>query len=83
MFWLPKGWVPYAGEWILSFPRGPLGGVSINVWGMACAGVIGLVTEAIVAVWALRSKAEEVKKVEEIKEEKKGPDVEIRQRKEL
>ncbi|KAG0652024.1 Guided entry of tail-anchored s 1 [Hyphodiscus hymeniophilus] len=25
MFWIPKGWVPYYAEWLLSFPRAPLG----------------------------------------------------------
>ena len=54
MFWLPQGWVPYQVEWILSFPRAPLGSVSINVWGIACASVIGLASEAIRAGWTLR-----------------------------
>ena len=55
MFWLPQGWVPYQVEWILSFPRAPLGSVSINVWGIACASVIGMVTEGVIAVWTLRA----------------------------
>lgn len=55
MFWLPVGWVPYPAEWILSFPRAPLGSVSINVWAMACAAMVGLVSEAVVGVWTLRS----------------------------
>lgn len=54
MFWLPQGWVPYQAEWILSFPRAPLGSVSINIWGIACAGVIGMVIEAGKAGWTLR-----------------------------
>jgi hypothetical protein len=89
MFWLPQGWVPYAGEWVLSFPRAPLGSVSVNVWGMACGVVIGLVTEAVGAAWTLRERKEEIRVVREVKEEvkkkeeKKGPKVEVRQRKEL
>ncbi|KAH7085148.1 CHD5-like protein-domain-containing protein [Paraphoma chrysanthemicola] len=53
MFWMPAGWVPYYAEWILSFPRAPLGSVSINVWGIACASMIALATEGLSAVWVL------------------------------
>ena len=53
MFWLGKGWVPYYIEWILSFPRAPLGSVSIQIWGIACAAVVRLVTQAIVAGYGL------------------------------
>ncbi|EUC32186.1 hypothetical protein COCCADRAFT_99350 [Bipolaris zeicola 26-R-13] len=53
MFWIPAGWVPYYVEWILSFPRAPLGSVSINVWGIACASMIALVAEAVAAAWVL------------------------------
>ncbi|KAL6707882.1 GET complex subunit get1 [Coniothyrium glycines] len=53
MFWLPAGWVPYYVEWILSFPRAPLGSVSINIWGIACASMIALLAEAIAAAWVL------------------------------
>jgi hypothetical protein len=49
MFWLPKGWVPYYGEWLLSFPRAPLGSISIQAWVLACGAVILLVSDAIVA----------------------------------
>ncbi|KAF1960449.1 hypothetical protein CC80DRAFT_466280 [Byssothecium circinans] len=56
MFWMPAGWVPYYVEWILSFPRAPLGSVSINVWGIACASMIGLLAEAVTAVWVLVTK---------------------------
>lgn len=54
MFWLPQGWVPYPAEWVLSFPRAPLGSISINVWAAACAAMIGLASEAVVGVWTLR-----------------------------
>lgn len=56
MFWVPAGWVPYYVEWILSFPRAPLGSVSINIWGIACASMIALVGEALAAVWVLVTK---------------------------
>ncbi|THV54854.1 hypothetical protein BGAL_0018g00100 [Botrytis galanthina] len=53
MFWLPKGWFPYYAEWLLSFPRAPLGSISIQAWTLACAAVILLVSDALVAVVAL------------------------------
>lgn len=53
---MPPGWVPYYVEWILSFPRAPLGSVSINVWGIACASMIALVAEGLAAVWVLVTK---------------------------
>ncbi|OBT65278.1 hypothetical protein VE03_04673 [Pseudogymnoascus sp. 23342-1-I1] len=53
MFWLPQGRVPYYVEWLLSCPRAPLGSISIQVWGMACAAVILLVSDAVVAVVGL------------------------------
>lgn len=54
MFWLPQGWVPYPAEWILSFPRAPLGSISVNVWAIACGSVIAMVSEFLVAAWTLR-----------------------------
>jgi hypothetical protein len=57
MFWVPKGWVPYYAEWLLSFPRAPLGSVSVNIWVLACAAVITLAHEALVAVMALVGKS--------------------------
>jgi len=53
MFWIPKGWVPYYAEWLLSFPRAPLGSISIQVWSLACMAIITLVSDAIVALVAL------------------------------
>ncbi len=53
MFWIPKGWVPYYAEWLLSFPRAPMGSVSIQAWALACGAVILLVSDAIVALVAL------------------------------
>ncbi|PBP15393.1 CHD5 domain-containing protein [Diplocarpon rosae] len=53
MFWVPKGWMPYAAEWALSFPRAPLGSVSIQAWALACGAFILLVSDACVAAAAL------------------------------
>ncbi|ESZ97084.1 hypothetical protein SBOR_2514 [Sclerotinia borealis F-4128] len=53
MFWLPKGSFPYYAEWLLSFPRAPLGSISIQAWTLACAAVILLVSDALVAVVAI------------------------------
>jgi tail-anchored protein insertion receptor len=53
LFWIPKGWVPYYAEWILSFPRAPLGSVSLQVWTMACSGVVKMVSEALIAAAVL------------------------------
>jgi tail-anchored protein insertion receptor len=47
MFELPPGWFPYYVEWVLSFPRAPLGTVSTQVWCGACAAVIHLMGEAV------------------------------------
>ncbi|KAL1965114.1 hypothetical protein VTN77DRAFT_6027 [Rasamsonia byssochlamydoides] len=50
MFELPPGWVPYSVEWVLSFPRAPLGTVSIQVWSTACATVITLTGEGVASM---------------------------------
>ncbi|KAJ9165293.1 Protein GET1 [Coniochaeta hoffmannii] len=53
MFWLPYGWFPYYVEWFLSFPRAPLGSVSIVAWQWACTGVLTLLVETIGAIVGL------------------------------
>ena len=53
MFWLPHGWFPYWAEWIISFPRAPLGSVSIASWQLACTGVISLVGKLVTGIWGL------------------------------
>lgn len=53
LFWLPQDWLPSYVEWLLAFPRAPRGGISIQVWGVACASVIKLVSAAVMAVYAL------------------------------
>lgn len=54
MFYLPRDWVPYPVEWILSFPRAPIGSISINVWAIACASIIAMVSEAVRASLTLK-----------------------------
>ncbi|KAH7367209.1 CHD5 domain-containing protein [Plectosphaerella cucumerina] len=53
MFWLPYGWFPFYAEWLLSFPRAPIGSVSIVSWQLACTGVIALVSELIGSIVGL------------------------------
>ena len=53
MFWLPYGWFPYYAEWLLSFPRAPLGSVSVASWQVACTGVVSLLIDTIVAIFGL------------------------------
>ena len=53
MFWIPKGWAPYYAEWLLSFPRAPLGSISIQAWALACGAIILLVSDAITAIVGL------------------------------
>lgn len=53
MFWLPHGLIPYYGEWLLSFPRAPLGSVSIQAWQLACGSAILLVSDTIIAIIGL------------------------------
>lgn len=53
LFWLPQGWVPGYVEWLLAFPRAPKGSISIQLWGIACASVISMASEAVVALYVL------------------------------
>lgn len=50
MFWLPHGWFPYYAEWIISFPRAPLGSVSVASWQLACTTVVALVSDTLGAI---------------------------------
>ncbi|THV98826.1 protein get1 [Aureobasidium pullulans] len=61
LFWLPQGWVPGYVEWLLAFPRAPKGSISIQLWGIACASVISLSSEAIVATYVLATKRPDMK----------------------
>ena len=53
MFWLPHGWFPYYAEWLISFPRAPLGSVSIASWQLACSGVIALFADFVTGLYGL------------------------------
>lgn len=53
MFWIPRGWLPYYIEWLLSFPRAPLGSVSVQVWWIACANAVALLGEAVLAIYGV------------------------------
>lgn len=57
MFWLPQSWFPYYIEWVLSFPRAPIGSISIASWQLACTGVVMIVNDTIIAVLALIQEA--------------------------
>lgn len=39
----------------MSFPRAPVGSISVNVWAIACAAVVAMASEALVGVWTLRT----------------------------
>ena len=47
VFALPADWFPYYIQWVLSFPRAPLGCVSIQVWSSVCATAIAVVAELL------------------------------------
>ena len=47
VFALPSDWFPYYVQWVLSFPRAPLGSVSIQVWSNVCATAIAVVAELL------------------------------------
>ncbi len=78
MFWIPKGWVPYYAEWLLSFPRAPLGSISIQAWTLACGAIILLVSDALAAIIALAAGSGMVSKTKskhepmKVSEEKTG-----------
>ena len=50
VFALPADWFPYYVQWILSFPRAPLGSVSIQVWSNVCATTITVMAEVITTI---------------------------------
>ncbi|CUS14648.1 unnamed protein product [Tuber aestivum] len=47
VFWIPEGWVPGYVEWGLSFPKAPIGSVSIQVWTFAVTQVLRVVAPII------------------------------------
>ncbi|KAI1618646.1 CHD5-like protein-domain-containing protein [Exophiala viscosa] len=48
VFTYPRGWFPWYVEYVLGFPRCPYGGVSINVWSMACGTAIALMGDVVI-----------------------------------
>ncbi|OOQ83106.1 Protein get1 [Penicillium brasilianum] len=50
VFALPADWFPYYVEWVLSFPRAPLGSVSVQVWNNVCATAVAFLGEIIGAI---------------------------------
>ncbi|KAH7160699.1 CHD5-like protein-domain-containing protein [Dactylonectria macrodidyma] len=85
MFWLPHGWFPYYAEWILSFPRAPIGSVSIASWQLACTAVIAMFSDVIVAIigLALGGKKEEAPIAAKPTAEKKSGKAASTEKKEL
>lgn len=88
MFWIPKGWVPYYAEWLLSFPRAPLGSISIQAWALACMAIVVLVSDTLVALVALMLRPGVAVKEEKVKpmkvsSEKKTPSDSQTEKKEL
>lgn len=73
MFWLPYGWFPYYIEWFASFPRAPMGSVSIVVWQWACTAVIALMIEAATAalVYVAAKQSQKVRQPVPAQSEKK------------
>ncbi|RPA95579.1 hypothetical protein L873DRAFT_1812694 [Choiromyces venosus 120613-1] len=47
VFWIPEGWVPGYVEWGLSFPKAPIGSVSVQVWTFAVTQVLRVIAPII------------------------------------
>lgn len=52
---MPEGWVPGYVEWGLSFPKAPIGSVSIQVWSFAVGQVVNLVSGMVMHFFAVFS----------------------------
>jgi len=59
IFWLPYGWFPYYVEWFASFPRAPLGSVSIVMWQAACTSMLTLIISTMVGIMGLVAASKE------------------------
>ncbi|BDD61179.1 GET complex subunit get1 [Monascus purpureus] len=51
VFELPPDWFPYYLEWILAFPRAPMGSVSVQIWSGVCAASIALIAEVVTSTF--------------------------------
>ncbi len=72
MFWLPQGWLPGYIEWILACPKAPMGSISVQVWWLACAGVIQLLGELVMGLSLLGSREGQVSEKEKKRPMKVG-----------
>jgi hypothetical protein len=61
MFWLPYGWFPYYVEYFASFPRAPIGSVSIVVWQWACTAILAMIMEGVLAIVGLVGRSRETR----------------------
>ncbi|ODM22327.1 Protein get1 [Aspergillus cristatus] len=50
VFVLPPGWFPYYVEWVLSFPKAPMGSVSVQVWSSVCGVTVRVLAEILSTV---------------------------------
>ncbi|EYE97844.1 guided entry of tail-anchored proteins factor 1 [Aspergillus ruber CBS 135680] len=50
VFVLPPGWFPYFVEWGLSFPKAPMGAVSVQVWSSVCGVAVRVLAEIVSTV---------------------------------
>lgn len=64
--------MPYYAEWLLSFPRAPVGSISIQAWALACGAIILLVSDALGAAVALATGTGEKQKGEPMKMQGEG-----------
>ncbi|KAB8201158.1 CHD5-like protein [Aspergillus parasiticus SU-1] len=51
VFALPEAWIPYYVQWILSFPRAPMGSVSVHVWNSVCATAVSVTAEMVTSMF--------------------------------
>ncbi|RKF74823.1 Protein get1 [Golovinomyces cichoracearum] len=70
MLYIPKGWIPYHAEWLLAFPRAPLGSISIQAWSFSCVVVLELMSELVMTVFILSNYLRPVPRDKERKDQK-------------
>ncbi len=79
MFWIHQGWVPGYIEWLLSFPKAPVGSVSIQVWSFATSQVVGIVFAVVMMVIGQVMGASAEKPVEvKVESERRGEGKKVR-----
>ncbi|RKF56578.1 Protein get1 [Golovinomyces cichoracearum] len=70
MLYIPKGWIPYHAEWLLAFPRAPLGSVSIQAWSFSCVIALELMSELVITVFILSNHLRPMPRDKERKDQK-------------